>query len=270
MDKKGLIGIVIAIFLVGGLAGGFIGYFIPREEEKPTTGSFNAVIDGYFNEGEGWQYSDWQFTEYLLTDNDNLDCFNFFYVHLTPSSLYILVDFVSDITNDTIDEYLAVWIDTDNSQTIFYNDDGWNLDVGNPGHELLCFIPETKAINESLRIDVNLNPNIFLTTLNESEATVEFGFQSSMNAGQLHRIFEVEINRDSLSAFNATNFNIGFLGYGTVFIPLYFNSGFWGAPTLFSSDFYYSSFFFSEGYIKEAAFFKCGYGTGIYDLNNTP
>ncbi|MFX1411368.1 MAG: hypothetical protein ACFFA6_13540, partial [Promethearchaeota archaeon] len=94
MDRKGLIGIIIAMFLVGGLAGGFIGYYFPTEEEKPTIGSFNAVIDGYFSEGEGWQYSDWQFTEYLLTDIDNLDCFNFFYVHLTTSSLYILVDFI--------------------------------------------------------------------------------------------------------------------------------------------------------------------------------
>ncbi|MGB5912830.1 MAG: hypothetical protein WBH31_16690 [Promethearchaeia archaeon] len=267
-NRKGLIGIIIGMFLVGGLAGGFIGYFFPRG--VPTAGSFNAVIDGYFNEDEGWQYSDWQYTEYLLTDDDNLDCFNFFYVHLTQSSLYILVDFVSDITNDTTDEYLAVWIDTDNSQTTFYGDIDWNSFVGAPGHELLCYVPQTNTINDTLRIDVWSITNIYLTTLNESESTVKFGFQSSINGVQLHRIFEIEINRDSLSAFNATNFNLGFLGYGTVLIPLYFDTGFWGAPTLFSSDFYYCNYFYLSGWIREAAFFKCGYGTGIYDLTNKP
>ncbi|MFX1385448.1 MAG: hypothetical protein ACFFBP_23770, partial [Promethearchaeota archaeon] len=201
---------------------------------------------------------------------DNLDCFNFFYVHLTTSSLYILVDFISDITNDTTDEFIAVWIDTDNSLTHFYSYTDWNSQISDPGHEMLCFIPESNTLNDTLNIDYFSFTNLFLTTLNESEATVEFGFQSSMNSGQLHRIFEIEINRDSLSAFNATNFNIGFLGYGTVLIPLYFNVNFWGAPTLFSSDFYYTNFYYSVGWIREATFFKCGYGTGIYDLKNTP
>jgi uncharacterized membrane protein len=57
IERKALIGVVIAIFLIGGLTGGFVGYFIPREE--PSAGSFNAVVDGVFNKGEGWQYSDW-------------------------------------------------------------------------------------------------------------------------------------------------------------------------------------------------------------------
>jgi hypothetical protein len=256
------------MFLIGGLAGGFAGYFFPRG--VPAAGSFNVVIDGDFNKDEGWQYSDWQFTEYLITDDDNLDCFSFFYVHLTQSSLYILVDFVSDITNDTTDEYIAVWIDTDNSLTEFQGVTNWNSNINNPGHEMLCYIPETKTINDTLRIDVSIYTNIYLTTLNETESTVKFGFQSSINANQLHRIFEIEIIRDSLRAFNATNFNIGFLGYGTVFIPLYIDSGFWGAPTLFSSDFYYTNYFYLSGWIREATFFKCGYGTGIYDLTNKP
>ena len=127
LERKALIGVIIAIFVIGGLTGGFVGYFFPREE--PSKGSFNALIDGVFNENEGWQYSNWQFTEYLLTDDDNLDCFSYFYVHLTESFLYILVDFVNDITNDTTDEYLAVFIDTDNSKTLFYYDDNWNDDI---------------------------------------------------------------------------------------------------------------------------------------------
>jgi len=254
MDRKGLIGIIIVFFLVGGLAGGFIGYYFPTEEEGPTTGSFNAIIDGYFDEGEGWQYSNWQFIEYILTDDDNLDSNNFFYVHLTQSSLYILVDFLSDITNDTTDEYLSVWIDTDNSLTEIFGYSEWNFYVTNKytGQEMLCYVPETQSYNDTLHTNIYGVKYAYLTTLNESESTVKFGFQSSINSGELHRIFEIEISRDSLSAFNATNFNIGFLGYGTVLIPLYIDSGFWGAPTLFSSDFYYT-----YGWIREATFFKC-------------
>ena len=140
IERKNLIGFIIGTFLIAGVSGGFIGYFFPRIEQSPASGSFNVVIDGTFNANEGWQYSDWQFIEYLLTDVDNLDTHNFFYVHLTPTSLYILIDFISDITNDTTGEFIAVWIDTDNSLNEWIDDFDWNTSAGYPGHEMLCFI----------------------------------------------------------------------------------------------------------------------------------
>jgi len=255
IQRKNFIGFVIGTFLIVGMSGGFIGYFFPRnnpiivEEEI-----FNVVIDGNFSAVEGWQCSDWQFIQYLLTDNDNLNTHNFFYIHLTNSSLYILIDFVSDITNDTTDEFLTVWIDTDNSLTEFYLDD-WNSQIKNPGQELLYFIPEIGIINDTLRMkDIYNKSHIFSTTLNESNSIVKFGFQPSINSQYFHRVFEIEIDRVALRELNSTNFNIGFLGYGTAYIPIYPKFNFWGAPTLFASDFY--DRFFG---IREETFFKCGY-----------
>lgn len=251
IERKRFIGVLIGIFLIAGISGGFIGYFFPRIGEG---GVFDVVIDGSFNAAEGWQYSDWQFIEYLLTDDDNSDTHNFFYIHLTPNSLYILVDFASDITDNTTDEFLAVWIDTDNSLSEFTSDIHWNTFAANPGHEMLCYIPEAEHINDTLHI----GGSVYSATLNDTNSIVEFGFQSSINSPHLHRIFEIEIDRVALKGLNSTNFNIGFLGYGTVFIPIYIDFGFWGAPTLFASEFYDHS-----GWIRERTFFKCGYGVEL-------
>ncbi|MFX1529101.1 MAG: hypothetical protein ACFFB4_16120 [Promethearchaeota archaeon] len=253
--RKNFIGFIIGTFFVAGISGGFIGYIFPRIIEE---GVFNVSIDGNFNAGEGWQYSDWQFIEYLLVDNEDLNTHNFFYIHLAPNSLYILIDFASDITNDTTDEFLSVWIDTDNSLSEFPTDESWNSQITNPGQELLCFIPEAGTINDTLYIAdlvFPVNDLIYLTTLNESNSIVKFGFQSSINSPYLHRIFEIEIDRAALRGLNSTNFNFGFLGYGTVYIPIYTELGIWGAPTLFVSDFYDRS-----RWIREQTFFKCGYG----------
>ena len=248
MERKNLIVVLIGTFLIAGISGGFIGYYFPRIGD---VGEFNVVIDGNFNSAEGWQYSNWQFIEYLLTDDDNADTHNFFYVHLTVDSLYILVDFASDITDNTTDEFLAVWIDTDNSLTEFTSDSHWNAFAADPGHEMLCYIPQAELINDTLHVF----GNIYTATLNVSNSIVEYGFQTSINSPSLHRIFEIEIERDALKGLNSTNFNIGFLGYGTVYIPIYIDGGFWGAPTLFAADFYDNS-----GWIRERTFFKCGYG----------
>lgn len=245
IERKTFIGVFIGIFLVAGISGGFIGYFFPRLEEG---GAFNVVIDGDFSSAEGWQYSDWQFIEYLLTDDENLVTHNFFYVHLTPNSLYILVDFASDITDNTTDEFLAVWIDTDNSLSEFTSDIHWNAFATDPGHDMLCYIPEAEHINDTL----NIGGLEYTATLNTTNVLVKFGFQSSINSPNLHRIFEIEIDRIALKGLNSTNFNIGFLGYGTVFIPIYIDFGFWGAPTLFASEFYDHS-----GWVRERTFFKC-------------
>jgi hypothetical protein len=248
IKRKNFIGFIIGTFLAAGVFGGFVGYFFPRIIKE---GAFNVTIDGQFNTVEGWQYSDWQFVEYLLVDDEDLNTHNFFYIHLTLTSLYILIDFTSDITNDTTGEFLSVWIDTDNSLSEFSTDSNWNSQITNPGHELLCFIPETGTINETLHIAGLM----YSTTLNESNSRVKFGFQSSINSPYLHRIFEIEIDRTALMGLNSTNFNIGFLGYGTVFIPIYTEFGIWGAPTLFVSEFYDRS-----RWIREQTFFKCGYG----------
>jgi hypothetical protein len=248
IERKSLIVVIMVIFIVGGVSGGFIGYYFPRLGEG---GTFNAVVDGTFNAGEGWQYSDWQFIEYLLTDDDNLVTHNFFYVHLTTDSLYILVDFASDITSDTTDEFLAVWIDTDNSLTEFTGDVHWNTFATDPGHEMLCYIPQAEHINTTL----NLGGREYNATLNSTIASVQYGFQSSINSPNLHRIFEIEIERTALKGLNSTNFNVAFLGYGTVYIPIYIEYGFWGAPTLFASEFYDHS-----GWVRERTYFKCGYG----------
>ena len=74
MKRKNFIGFIIGIFFLAGTFGGFIGYFFPRIIEE---GVFNVTIDGKFNTVEGWQHSDWQFVEYLLVDDENLNTHNF-------------------------------------------------------------------------------------------------------------------------------------------------------------------------------------------------
>ncbi|TFF69388.1 MAG: hypothetical protein EU516_00310 [Promethearchaeota archaeon] len=255
MEKKGLISLIIIIFLAAGVSGGFVGYFFPRLD----FGSFNVTVDGRFSEDEGWQYSSWIFTEYLITDENSLDAYNYYYIHLKDGNLYVLVDFVSDITDNSTGEWFSIWIDTDNSLTLFPTDGSWNFEISSsqPGEELLCYIPDTETINDSLYI----GPNMYTTTLNDTEATIEHGFYPSIYGSIAHRIFEIKIDVIYLKGLNTTNFNIGFLGYGTLFIPIYITSQFWGAPTIFASDYYDNS-----GWIREETFFKCGTGTGIYDL----
>jgi len=261
MSRKGIAGAVIATLLIAGGLGLGIGYFMPDINLFGDDGTFNPTIDGSFNSADGWQYAEWQFTEYILTDPDSADSFNYFYIHLTPDSLFILVDLVSDITNDTIDEWFSVWIDTNNSQTRFWSDTVWNDTQADSGAEMLCFIPESKTFNESLRVARygGSTTDNFNATLNSSDVEIEYGFQKTIHSQQSHRIFEVKINRASLKDFNATNFNVGFMGYGTMahILP---DTLYWGAPTFFSAEYH------RLGEIVEQSYFRCGTGENIWDL----
>jgi len=254
MANKKLIGTIILVFLAAGVGGGFIGYYFPEIE----LGSFNPTVDGNFQNSDGWQYADWQFAEYLLTDVNSSDAYNFFYIHLNEDYLYILVDLVSDITPDLGDEYLSVWIDTDNNLETFYPVfNTWNNDISDPGEEMLCYIPKTDSFNDTLNYGEN-----FETTLNSTVATIEYGFQKTINSQISHRVFEIQILKSSLENLNITNFNIAFFGYGTLAAITTTDS--WGAPSSFAGDFYLSNIIF------EGSYYKCGYGENIWDLNNKP
>jgi len=255
MANKKLIGGFIAIFLIAGVAGGFIGYYFPRLD----FGSFNPTIDGNFESSDGWRFANWQFTEYLLTDVNSSDAYNYYYIHLTENFLYILVDLVSDITNETDKEWISIWIDTDNNQENFYPAfNTWNDDISDSGEEMLFYIPKTDSFNKTLTyggIDFN-------STLNSSDVSIKYGFQKTINSQLAHRVFEVQILRTSLENFNITNFNIAFFGYGTLAAITSTDS--WGAPSSFATIFY------MDRIIYENSYYKCGYGEDIWDINSKP
>lgn len=248
MSRKGLAGAVIATILIAGGLGWGIGYFMPKIDLFGG-GTCNPTIDGSFDSGDGWEYADYQFIEYLTLDENSSNTNNYFYVHLTDDSLYIMVDFCGDITGETEDEWFSVWIDTDNSQSSFKDVVTWNDTTSNPdrGEELLCYIPETESLIEST---VYKNYN---TTLNSSDVQIKHGFQKSINSEISHRVFEMKINRTSLTNLNSTNFNVGFLGYGTAYI-YYVDNGFWGAPSSFVDTIFVST---DRNDIFEDRFFRC-------------
>lgn len=239
MANKKIIGSLIAIFLIAGVAGGFVGYNFPRLD----FGSFNPTIDGDFQNSDGWQYADWQFAEYLLTDVNSSDAYNYFYIHLSENYLYILIDLVSDITPELEDEWISIWFDTDNSRS-YYSDISWNEAINSPGEEMLYYIPKTDSFNQTL----NYRGKQFNSTLNSSNVMLEYGFQKTPNSQKDHRIYEIRVDKNDLRNLNTTYFNIGFFGYGTLASISATDS--WGAPSDFSSLLYYL------GYLEEVCFFR--------------
>lgn len=242
MTNKKLIGGFLAVFLVAGVAGGFAGYYFPRLD----FGSFNPTIDGNFSSSDGWRFSDYQFIEYLTLDENSTNTNNYFYIHLTSDYLYILIDFCGDITGDTTDEWLTVWIDTDNSNTNFINGNHWNISAGF-GHQMLCFHTNGSDLQDTFVF----GSDVFEATLNSTEVEIEYGFQNTINSQKDHRIFEIRIDVDAFSSISSNNFNIGFLGYGTAAIPFYADDGYWGAPSNFVER------FFTDGFILETRYFRC-------------
>jgi len=241
MANKKLIGTIILVFLAAGVGGGFIGYYFPEIEG----GSFNPTIDGNFSNSDGWRFADYKFIEYLTLDPDSENTNNYFYVHLTTNYLYILIDFCGDISGDTTDEWLTVWIDTDNSLTGGLDDLAWNSTSSDAGEQMFCYFPESDTFTDTFKY---FTVSEFNATLNSSKVEIAHGFQKTINFNTAHRIFEIRINKNTLDNIGVDNFNIAFLGYGTA---AYYNSDFWGAPSNFAEVFYMDS------QINEDRYFRC-------------
>jgi len=107
-----------------------INAILPKTSNSPMQ---NIVIDGTINEAE-WSDSDWEVEFYLNIDDvfnpPDADGYNYLYLGEDLDNLYIGLDLCSDQTGGETDEWLGVWLNTnnrsfDNSSTwVSYIDDG--------------------------------------------------------------------------------------------------------------------------------------------------
>lgn len=246
MSRAKIAGAIIATFIIAGGLGWAIGYFMP---EINLTEKFNPTINGEFKSSDGWEYADYQFIEYLTLDPNSNNTNNYFYVHLTNDSLYILVDFCGDVSGETEDEWLTVWIDT--SVTSSFTDSYWNSSISDGGEQMLCYIPETDTFNNTFWYSYGIpGTDKFATTLNATEAEISFGFQDTKNYQTPHRVFEIKIDVDAFESINSDSFSVAFMGYGTA--AYYYEMGYWGAPSNFAEVYNL------QQDIVEDRYFKCG------------
>jgi len=269
--------LLLLLILLGGSIFGYYYYFRSEEEEGNafpwwliSQRGFNPAIDGAFTNADGWRYAEWQFTEYLITDSESLDAYNYFYVQLTEDYLYVCSDLVSDITNEigssegggtpwfpSGEEWFSVWIDSDNNLDGFLGGEDWNTSSADGGEEMFLYVPNNDTFLDYFYDAWNMQT--YGATLDGEAVDLAYGFQTTNFGQQAHRVYEVKIDRDALEGIG-TNFSVAFLGYGTMFtLP---DSYYWGAPTYHVSEIYYN------GWVFEGAYFHCG--TDCYDLDTIP
>jgi len=76
----------------------------------------DVVIDGVINEDE-WSDADWKVGIYLNINESNVpdsDGFNYMYLGEDVNNLYVGLDLCSDKTADITDEWVGVWLNTNN------------------------------------------------------------------------------------------------------------------------------------------------------------
>lgn len=263
----------IILAVVGLLAGLGFGLAIPALINQPFEPvPFNPTIDGIWDENEGWDSNvgiAWAYAEYIIPDNDHMKAENFYYSHLDLEAglLYYLADICSDGTNETTEEFFSFWYDgNDTFDDVHNTDESWNMHTTDPDYsnEMFCYLPETDTFNSSLWLYSTKGWQGYDTTLDETDVQIAYGFQNTTNARFEHRIYEMAIEIDALRMFNdGEKFNFAFLGYGTLIMYMFYNSGFWSAPTDFGWNMY------CNGVIDEHCYFRSG--TAIEgDLWNIP
>ncbi len=264
--KANKIWMTIGIIALIGCITGFTLFGIALRVPPVIEDTFNPVIDGVWNAEENWDKhigTSWMYAEYIVTDMEHMTTTNYVYVHLDLDTglLYYLLDFVSDGTDDTTDEFLTWWYNgNDTFYDTFSNDISWNNVISDPDYsnEMFCFIPETETFNSTF----DIFSYSYTTTLDETNVDMAFGFQNTTNARFEHRIFEFSVDINDLKFFkNGEKFDFAFLGYGTA--STYITSGLWSAPV----DLGY--YLWDTGKIDEYLYFRCGTNTHT-DLWNTP
>lgn len=257
-DKKLAIfgSIIITIVLISCFS--VIGLFITSMKERPI--EFNPILDGNFDSSEGWDNGEgWYFVDYLIATPDHLTCENHFYIHLVGDELYIMMDLVSDITQDEEGEFISVWIDGDLDLDYYYNSLDWN-NSDSESRDMFCYYPES-GYNDYAKLPYYSGFNYYESTLNDLHVDIACNFTSSPNGKIQHRIYECMIKTGYINDFNSSGFGIAFAGYGTLASPIFMDD--WSSPT----EFQVMNFFY--GYIEEYSYFRC-YSENSGDMNNPP
>jgi hypothetical protein len=89
---------------------------------RTTTFSPSSItVDGNLSAGE-WDDAEQAIQWYMDADPENYDGFNYMYLDEDIDNLYIALDLVSDQTNDVSDEWVGLWLNTNET---FVEDDNW-------------------------------------------------------------------------------------------------------------------------------------------------
>jgi len=108
---------------------------LPKPSNSPMQ---NIVIDGTINEAE-WSDRDWKVEFYLNIDDafnpPDSDGNNYMYLGEDLDNLYIGLDLCSDQTGNETDEWLGVWLNTNNR--FFNTTSTWASDVDDGAESLL-------------------------------------------------------------------------------------------------------------------------------------
>ncbi len=99
------------------------------------------TLDGNLTAGE-WDEAEYAISWYMNADPENYDGYNYMYIAEDPDNLYIALDLVSDQTDDPKEEWLGLWLNTNeaiNNETDWYNETAkWEATL-NSGMESLLY-----------------------------------------------------------------------------------------------------------------------------------
>lgn len=261
LQVSSIIIITSLLCAVVGYIGGRI-YLSPEEREaieeelNPTIPTFTPLIDGIINSSEHWELAENMHTTFLNVDEDHTETYNYLYADRQNDSLLIALDLCSDTVDDAENnEWISIWLDTDNSKNIWnytifqdlfeYADEGnvseqldyelsmnyifnmlasfYNLDEQN-GTELLVFNLTSGEHNVTFSSEYDFPPMPFNSTC---DYEIEYSFGNSSNFAIPHRMFEINITLSSLANITETSdYGMFVMGYGTMAFPMLNESAF--------------------------------------------
>ena len=117
-------------------------YTAYRYFSMDTTDVSEISLDGTISEAE-WINASQKIDFYLEVDNDNADAYNYLYLAEDYENLYVGLDLCSDITGNTDDEWLGLWLNTDNRT--FSSESQWEQTL-DQGAESLLYSVENDTI----------------------------------------------------------------------------------------------------------------------------
>ncbi len=107
------------------------------------------VMDGNLSAGE-WDEAEHVISWYMDADIENYDGDNYMYIAEDPDNLYLALDLVSDQTDDPKDEWVGVWLNTNeavNNETDWYNTTAnWEAALNNGMESLLYDVDNNREM----------------------------------------------------------------------------------------------------------------------------
>jgi hypothetical protein len=160
----------------------------------------DIVIDGVLSEGE-WSDVLHEIQWFMDADPENSDGYNYLYLDEDPYNLYVALDLCSDQTNDSIGEWVGLWLNTNESAV--YNPE-WDYPLEwkaalNKGMETLLHDVENERTIEFFMDDGSFDT----TTYYPSEWIVTDG---TLTGEPYDVLYDDNYYLDMTSEFNGTHY----------------------------------------------------------------